>query len=270
VAEHFQVLPFLPALQSEQKHFFIVALSQQHVRLLRCTDHSSEEVPLRPGTPTSVEQWLNTRTPTESPDHGTVRQSEAGPGGNFNGSTDMDNLDRHIRNFFLRVNESVFDALRGETAPLVIAAVEYEASLWRSINTYPHLAEGHVQGSPDGLRGGELHARALDVAKAAFEQPMLKALQTYEKLGGSERVSTKPAEIVKASHEARVAHLFLAEGASHPGRWDRETMQVTSEGAGEDFLNIAALQTIANGGEVWVTTPAKIPGGGPAAALLRF
>jgi hypothetical protein len=182
----------------------------------------------------------------------------------------MDNMDRHIRNFFLRVNDAVYEALRGETAPMVIVGVEYQASMWREMSKYPHVAEGHVQGSPDGLRGAELHSRALELAKVAFEQPMMKALQTYEKLGGSERVSTKPAEIVKAAHEARIAHLFVAEGASHPGVWDRETMQVTSEGTGEDFLNLAALQTIVNGGEVSVTTPQKIPGGGPVAALFRF
>lgn len=270
VAQHFQVLPFLPALQNEQKHFYILALSQHHVRLLRCTDHSSEEVPLGQGTPISLEEWLNTRTPTSSPEHGSKKHSEDGPAGNFNGSTDMDNLDRHIRNFFKKVDEAVFEALRGETAPMVIASVEYEAQIWRVVNRYPHLAENHVQGSPDSLVGGELHARALEVVKPEFEQRMMKALQTYEKLGGSERVSTSAAEIVKASHEARVAHLFVAEGASHPGGWHRETMQVTSEGVGEDFLNIAALQTIANGGEVWVTTPERIPGGGPVAALFRF
>lgn len=270
VAGHFQILPILPALQSENKHFYIMALSQNHVRLLRCTDHSSEETPLGAGTPTSVEQWLNTRTPTSSPEHGATRDSAAGPGGNFNGSTDMDNLDRHIRNFFARVNDAVFETLRGETAPMVLAGVEYEVSLWRSVNTYPHVAEGHVQGSPDSLRGAELHTRALEVAKGAFEQPMLKALQTYEKLGGSERVSQKPAEIVKAAHEARIAHLFLAEGASHAGNWDRQAMEVTKTGPNEDLLNIAALQTIANGGEVWVTSATRIPGGGPVAALFRF
>jgi hypothetical protein len=47
-------------------------------------------------------------------------------------------------------------------------------------------------------------------------------------------------------------------------------MQVTSEGAGEDLLNIAALQTLSHGGEVWITGQDRIPGGGPAAALLRF
>jgi hypothetical protein len=270
VAGHFQVLQLLPSIQSDSEHFFIMALSQHHVRLLRCTDHHSEDVPLGAGTPTSVEQWLNTRSPTASPDHGTTRASGAGPGGNFTSSTDVDNMDRHVRNFFSRINDAVTEVLRGETAPMVIAGVEYEASLWRSLTKYTHLADGHVQGSPDSLRGPELHARALEIAKIALKQPMHKALQTYEKLGGSERVSTKPAEIVKAAHEARVSHLFVAEGASYPGGWHRETMQVTNDGAAEDIVNIAALQTIANGGEVWVTTPAQIPGGGPIAALFRF
>jgi len=270
VAEHFQVLPFLPALQNEHKHFYIMALSQHHVRLIRCTGHSSEEVLLGEDIPTSVEQWLNTRTPTSSPDHGSKRFSDDGPAGNFNGSTDMDNLDRHIRNFFKKVNEGVEEVLRHEMAPVVLAGVEYEVSMWRDISKYPHIAEGHVQGSPDGLRGPELHTRALEIATVAFEEPMQKALQTFERLGGSERVSWNPAEIVKAAHEARVAHLFIAEGASHPGGWHRETMQVTSEGAGEDLLNIAALQTLVNGGEVWIASPDKIPGGGSAAALFRF
>jgi len=270
VADHFQVLPFLPALQNEHKHFYIMALSQHHVRLIRCTDHSSEEVPLGADTPTSVEQWLNTRTPTTSPEHGTKRFSGDGPAGSFNGSTDMDNLDRHIRNFFKKVNEAVDEVLRNESAPVVLAGVDYEVSMWREVATYPHIAEGRVQGSPDGLRGGELHARALEIAKVAFEAPMRKALQTYEKLGGSERASKRPAEIVKGAHEARVAHLFLAEGASYVGRWNRETMEVSGDENGEDLLNVAALQTLAHGGEVWVTSPENVPGGGPAAALFRF
>ena len=269
VADHFQIVPFLRALQDQAKYFYILCLSQHHTRLLRCTEQTFEDIPLGDATPTSVEAWLNTRTPSTSETNGAPHMSD-GPKGNFNGSTDMDNMDQHLRNFYLRVNESVDNILRGETVPLVLAGVEYQASMYRDIIQYPHVAEGWVQGSPDSFRGVDLLARALEIAKPAFEQPMMKALQTFERLGGSERVTHKPAEIVKASHEARIAHLFLAEGAQHPGGWDRATMQVTSEGAGEDLLNIAALQTLAHGGEVWITGQDRIPGGGPAAALLRF
>jgi hypothetical protein len=255
VAERFQILPLLRALQSERNHFYILALSQKHVRLLRCTNHSADEVPLGAGVPVSVEQWLNTRSPAASPDRMATPQSETA--GTFNSVHDRDNLDPHIGNFFHRINGAVTEVLRGDTAPLILAGVEYETSMYRELNSYPHLAEGHVHGSAESLKGGELHKRALEVAQRSFEEPMNKALQMYEKFGGSERVASKPADIARAAREARVAYMFVADGAR-------------DKSADDDSLNASVLQTVAHGGEVWVTTPEKIPGGGPAAALLRF
>ena len=258
VADRFQVLPLLRALRGERKQFYVLALSQKHVRLLRCTNHSSDEFTLGPNVPTSVEQWLNTRSPAASPDRNTTHESESGStAGTFNSVHDRDNLDPHIDNFFHRINEAVSEVLRGETAPLVLAGVEYETAMYRDLNSYPHLAEGHVHGSAESLKGGELHKRALEVAERAFEEPMKKALQTYEKLGGSERVASKAADIAKAAREGRVAHVSSAEGARDAS-------------AENDLLNVAVLQTVAHGGEVWVTAPDKVPGQGAIAALLRF
>jgi hypothetical protein len=258
VSDRFQVLPLLRALQDEAKRFYVLALSQKHVRLLRCTNHSSDEVPLGTNVPTGLEQWLNTRTPTTSPDRSPSRASETGStAGTFNSVHDRDNLDPHIGNFFHRINEAVSEVLRGETAPLVLAGVDYETSMYREINSYGHLAEGHVHGSPESLKGGELHKRAMEVAHRAFEEPMNKALQLYEKLGGSERVASKPDAVSKLAQEGRIAYLFVADGARDASTDD-------------DLLNTAALQTVAHGGEVWVTSPEKVPGHGPVAALLRF
>jgi hypothetical protein len=131
-------------------------------------------------------------------------------------------------------------------------------SMYRNINTYPHLADQHVQGSQDSLKGGELHKRALEVVKDAFDAPLRKALAMYERLGGTERVCSKPVDVAKAAGESRIAHLFIADGGDPGGR------------SGEDLLNSAALQTIANGGEVWITTGPNVPGDGPVAALLRY
>src|SRR5690606_18507793 len=124
--------------------------------------------------------------------------------------------------------------------------------------------------APDSLMGPELHKRAFEVVQSGYEDPMQKALQSFERLGGSDRVATKPAAVVKAAAESRVGHLFLAEGARLKGNWDKNEMRVTKEGEGEDLLNIALLQTLAHGGEAWVIAPEHVPGGGPVAALLRF
>ena len=85
---------------------------------------------------------------------------------------------------------------------------------------------------------------------------MRKALDLYERLGGSERVSSKIKEITEAAASGRVAHLFISEGIG-----------TTSN---NETLNSAALQTIAFGGEIWVTSPKNVPGGAPAVALFRY
>ena len=179
--------------------------------------------------------------------------------GNFTSTHDRDKMDSHIENFFHRIEQGVFEALRGETAPLVLAGVEHETPMYRGINRYLHLAGRDVHGSPEGLKGAELHRRALDVAREAFAEPIQKALELFERLGGSERVASKPRDVLQAAAAGRVSHLFVLEGATHPGGWDKKTLKVKREGEGEDLLNIAALHTIVNGGDVWVTSARMCP-----------
>ena len=62
VGDHFVIKTLLPNLKGDRT-FYILALSQKHVRLLRCTDHSSEEVPLPEGVPTSKDEAMQTRKP---------------------------------------------------------------------------------------------------------------------------------------------------------------------------------------------------------------
>ena len=41
--------------------------------------------------------------------------------------------------------------LDGQTAPLVVAAVEYEQSFYRQVNSYHNLLEEGIAGNPEGL-----------------------------------------------------------------------------------------------------------------------
>ena len=160
--------------------------------------------------------------------------------------------------------------LKDQSIPLVLCGVDYELSMYQGINTYGTLVHDGVQGSPESLKGGEMHKRGLEVAHEHAKAPMKKALAVYEKLGGSERVSSSSEEILKAASQGRVAYLFLAEGARYDGRFDDGTMEVSNDGLTEDLLNLAALRTIAYGGEVFVTVPGQVPGQGAMAAILRF
>jgi len=271
VGDFFHIFPMFHALKLAEQTFYLLALSQNNVRLLRCTRTTSDLVPLPPDTPTSLEEWLNTRSPNSAPSHGTSASGEAGStGGSFTSTTDVDNKDQHIANFYRVINKAVFETLRNHNEPLVICGVEYELTMYRQINTYPHLWEEGVQGSPDGLKGGEMHARALEAVQDFFAQPAKKALTQWEKLGGDVRTSTSFPDIVKAAFEGRIQALFAKQNAQAMGVFDREVMEMRVQGRQEDLVNAAALQTLAFGGDVYILDPEHVPGGQQLAALFRY
>jgi hypothetical protein len=271
VESSFHVFPFLQSLQAGDQKFYLLALSKKHVRLLRCTRTSAEEVPLPAGTPASIEEWLETYLPSSAPDNADRANPEPGVGkGSFTSTQDRDRSDEHIINFFHAIDKAVFEILRNERVPLILCGVDYQRSMYRDLNSYEHLMEEGVAGSPDGLRGGEMHERALRIVQDFFARPAGKALALWDRIAGSERALTAFPDIVNAAFSGRIAHLFADEGAQTMGVFDRETMEMKVHGRHEDLLNAAALQTIEFGGDVFIVTPGEVPGGGQMAAIARF
>jgi hypothetical protein len=244
---HFYLLPLVRGLEN-RKSFYLLALSRKHVRLLHCTEDHSEEVPLPPGVPKSLDEWLATRPP-ENP------KPEMLGTGEFTSPTDLDEFNAHVLELFHEVNRGITRLLNHKSEPLVLAGVEKELALYRSVNEYPHLVEEGVHGSPDGLKGGELHKRALEVVRPEFTARLEKALADFERLGGTHRTPTDVPTIVRASREGRVAQLIVAETVREPD---------------DHLINEAAVQTIAHSGEVIVAEPDKVPRKSQVAAILRY
>jgi hypothetical protein len=276
VGDRFYITPVLKLLQ-EEREFYILALSQKHVRLLRCTDHSSEEAPLPPSLATDLDQFLQ----TDKPDHNLKNRHAAMVSGGNNGGvmfgTGPDDLaaQGQLHDFFRAIDRSItHEVLKDSKAPLIVAAVEYELAMYQKVNSYAHMIPEGVHGSPDGLKGGEMHKRALELLNASADQPAENALALFEK-SGPERSSSNIREVVKAAYDGRILHLFLAEGASHMGNFDEITRKVHDHEAhpqstDEDLLNAAAVQTISHAGNVFVLPKEKMPGQAEVAAVFRY
>lgn len=275
VGDRFNLLPLLPVL-SENRPFYILALSQKHIRLLRCTNTTSEEVSLPPSVPHDLDSFLQ----TDRPDHMLDNASSGGPGTGsmqrvmFGTVTDAERKDKRLLHFYKAVDRGITDLLRTDTAPVVIAGVDYELPMYRSVSEFPRLVGEPVRGAPDGLKGGELHKRALDVVGAYWRKSVDDALAMYEQFGGSNRASISLTEIVKAAYDGRVFHLFIAQGARVMGRFDemtREARTTGGDGPGdEDLVNAAAVETLRHGGNVFVLPANRIPQGSQTAAVMRY
>ena len=273
VADHFYILPLIPIFNSG-KTFYILALSQKHIRLLRCAD-STEEVPFPQHVPRTLEEAIQ----IDQPDHVLDNRSASGPatgamkGVMFGTGSMRETKDEYLLHFYRQVDQGLHELLRNDEAPVVLAGVEYEQALYRRVSGYRNLAAGGIQGAADGFKGVDLRRRAEPLAKASFDAPLEQALRAYEKLGAEQR-SSDWKEVVKAAFQGRVAHLFLTEGAREFGVFDAATQTVDQHDPpgpqDEDLVNAAAVETLLHGGLVDILPPDKAPDGANVAALLRY
>jgi hypothetical protein len=271
VQERFQVRPLLSALTREQR-FHLLGLSRRHIRLFHCTQNRIEEASIHRVVPQNLRVWLNAR----QPDHMLANRAHAGPsvgsmkGVAFSTNTDREREDEYLAHFFKEVDKGINSLLRGDRAPLLLAGVEDEVTIYRRVSTHPRLLDKCVHGSPDDLSDGELHHRAMNVVMELRSGLLQNALADFEKQQDRGRVSIDPLEVIKSAWEGRVADLFMSETAEVTGKWNDEAHEVESGSFGEDLLNTAALETVLHGGQAFTLEGKDMPGPHHVVAVLRF
>lgn len=265
IANRFHVKPLLPLLVGDGR-FYILALSQNEVRLLQGTRYSVSKIELE-GLPQNLAEALkydyperqlqfHTRTPGST---GSRRSAVFYAAGDVVG----DFKDRILR-YFREIDKGLHGLLKDEHAPLVLAGVDYLLPIYKEASTYPHLASEGIEGNPELLSAEELHQRAWPLVQPFFQKAQEDAIAKYNQLSGSNRVSSDVKEVVPAAYAGRVESLFVAIGFQQWGIFDPNTNTVdlhTNMAPGdEDLLDLAAVQTLLHGGSVYTVTQEKIPG----------
>lgn len=161
-------------------------------------------------------------------------------------------------------------------APLVLAAQPEVAGNFRKQSEIPNLWPDHVDTNPSAMSASDLHRRAWELVREHVERDVPDAINHFNSLynDGSQRASTEPAELVKAARWGRMDTLLLAEGRHVWGRFDEDADRVETHRepapADDDLLDLAAQQTLLNGGQVRMLPPDAMPAGAQAAGILRY
>jgi hypothetical protein len=214
VADRFQISPLLPLLTSDG-HFFVLALSQHQIRLLEGTRDRLEEVHL-PGIPLGVRDALQGEEGQKQLQLYVADRGGVAARGIFHGHGSAGDVqEERVLQYLRKVDRALGEVLAGERGPMVLAAVEHLAPLWRKANTYPHLVDETLAGSPEELGLHELYARAWAVVEPLFLQAQREAAARYDRLAGTGLTSQDPREIIRAAEDGRIDTLFAAR---HPAR----------------------------------------------------
>ncbi len=278
VSDRFHVKPLLP-LFSGDGVFFVLALSQNEIRLLQGTRYVVTQVELG-ALPDSLSRILKVEDREAHLDRYVPSSGAGAPGRNaaiFHGTGAGQENDRvKLLNYLRQVDNGLREFLQPEQAPLVLAGVDYLHSLYREVSSYPHIAETGISGNPEPMSMDELHAQAWQIVQPYFQRVRQAAKQRYRQLSGqgSPLASDDLDTILPAALSGRIESLFVAVGAQHWGEFDPASARVVQHEAyrpgDEDLLDRAAVLTLLNNGAVFAVKKDQVPGHNLAAAVFRY
>ncbi len=270
VTERFHIKPLLP-LFSEDGVFYILAVSQNQVRLLQCTRyHVRESTPER--VPSNLAEALKYDQPEKQHQFHTT-----GPGGltishGHGVSKDYDKV--NILRYFQQVDRGLHEVLREEHSPLIVAAVDYLHPIYRDANTYHYLLDEGIEGNPDGLSDEALQEQAWAIVQPYFERGRTEALERYHEAITKGLATNDLKQAVLAAYDGRVSTLFVATGVQQWGQFDPERRKVLlykeRKPGVQDLLDFVTASTLTKGGNVYAVEREQVPGGTPIAALFRY
>lgn len=257
--------------------FYVLALSKNQVRLIHATPHGVESVAL-PNAPQSLDNALQIDTLGRQARRHISPSTHGGASGAMYPGYGNGNVDEkgQIQQYLQQVEAAVALALQRAYEPLALAGVEYLLAIYRSLNSYANMSAASIGGNPDHLSNEALcvQAAAALAPLSAFDAAREAELYFKSAAHTPSRASSNLRAILPAAHAGRVARLLIAGDRQAPGRYDpaTETVSVHDEAlpGDEDLLDTAARQTLLHGGEVLALPADVIPGGGIAAALLRY
>lgn len=273
VSHRFHIKPLLPLFSSGER-FYVLALSQNGVKLLQCTHYGAEEIDLAGIVPQSLAETL------KYDESGRALQYHTGAAGKgkesviFHGQGLGDVAKKNILRYFQQIDRGLHrEILREENAPLVVAGVDYLHPIYKEANTYQHLFDRGIAGNPEGLTAEELHKRAWTLLQPYFEQTQIEAISEYRQLVGTGHTSNNIEEIVPNAYTGRVKQLFVALGKQKWGTFDSNSNTIKlhekAEPCDDDLLDLAAAYTFIHRGIVHAIQSEKIPDGVPLAAVFR-
>lgn len=274
VTSRFHLKPLLRLLTGDGR-FYVLALSQNELRMLEGSRDLVREVPLE-GIPTSLADALRLDDPEKQLQFHT---GAPGVGGGraaiFHGhGAAADDVKPNLLRYFLQVNAGLREMLVDDTAPLVLAGVDYLLPIYREANTYAHLTEGGLPGSPESQALEELHARAWELVGPLFDRARDEAAAAYRRLAGTGRTSRHIPEVAAAASQGRVEILFAAAGVQRWGQFDPGAQQATlheeRQPGDEDLLDFAAVHSLVNGGAAYIVGQDRMPEDAVIAAVFRY
>ena len=272
VGDRFYLKPLI-SVMSRGERFYILALSQNHVRLLWGSRHRVGEIELGEDVPESLAAALWFEDPERSLQfHPSAPRSGGGMTATFHGhGMGKDTTDDRLGRFLRAVDKGISHIIEKD-APLVLAGVDDLVARFRGVSKHGVILEGAVAGNVEEAKPADLHPPAWEIAASYFSAERAEAAAAYGVR--SQPVASTVEELVPMAYQSRIDAVFIAAGATTWGSIDPDGWSVVvheeRHRGDEELLDAIAVETWKHGGKVYVVDRAEVPGGAELAAVLRY
>lgn len=256
VADRFFVKPLLRAVSFPQA-CNVLALAEGSVRVLEIgADFGPYEVDV-PDLPTDAASAVGKASIADRSAHGRIQGSEG--------------KKVRVGQYARKVDRAVRHALRGIDLPLILAAAEPTASIFREVNTSPQLAERAIEGSPERVSDLELATAARETLDLIYADQLRDLHELFELRTGQDRTATDTADLAREATLGSVHTLFVDIDVMVRGSVDDAGIISLDDGPHSyDVIDEIARRVLAADGRVLAVRSDEVPGGGDAAAILRW
>ena len=268
VSDNFVIKQLIPELFEDRK-FYILTISKNNNNLFRCTKEDIREIELE-NSPDSIEDTLKYDDPEKSIQyHSNSDNGSAIYHGQ--GVTDEDNKEDFMR-YLREIDEAVYDYLHNSNAPLIIMSVEEIFPLYKRVNSYANLLDEFVKGSPDKISKEKILNKSLTIVNNYIQNYKNEALNKYSNMTGSDKTEEDFESIIKNAYYGKIDFLLVQSKKEKRGFYDLENdkIEYSEKNRSIDLYNDAVIQTILNGGEVYILNEEEIPDNLEIAAVYRY
>lgn len=270
VGRQFLVRPLLPFTPRENS-FFVLALSQKHVRLFEGSRRGIHERKIRDVPANLHEDLQGVQFERQYQMHTAAPLGTHQKGAIFHGPS-VHRKDR-LLHFFRDVDRGVAESLKGQQKPLILAAVDYLLPIYKEANSYPHLLDEMIDGNPDLLSPATIHSAAWRIMEGEAARTEARGFAVYHEHVNTPLTSSNLRDVLAAAERGIVRFLFVRADGDRWGSFASPAivhLHAKAERGDEELLNLASILTIRHGGYVYVVPPEKLPEGADLAAVFRF
>jgi hypothetical protein len=259
VSDRFHLKPLLRAVTFPHTAL-LLALSQGKVRLLEIA-HDLEPAEVRiPDLPKDVASAVRKAS-----------IKDRSPSGRLQGS---EGQKTRMRQYARQIDQALRPVLNGLDLPLILATVPPMDTIYRSVNSYPHLLPATLPGNPDTTSDAELIESARRLLDDLYADELRTIHETYALRASQRRASADVADVARAATFGLVDTVLVDIDEVVPGYVDEETGAIAIDDGG-DAVNYGVTDEIARrvwltGGDVLAVRREDIPGHGSVAAILRY